>query len=139
MPRLRHPSYLLPAPSQIATTLVGDLPGLMRALWVTLRVALIALGLAVVIGSAIAFLFVQSPMIERSFFPYAIMMQVTPIVAIAPLIIILVKNTQLALDHLRHHHRDVPDHLQHHHRPAQRRARDTRTCSPSTARRACRR
>ena len=91
------PSYLFPAPSQIATTFVADAPALMRALWVTLRVTLIALALAIVIGAAIAFLFVQSPIIERSLFPYAIIMQVTPIVAIAPLIIILVKNTQLAL------------------------------------------
>jgi len=91
------PSYLFPTPSEIATTFVADAPVLMGALWVTLRVTLIALALAVVIGAAVAFLFVQSPMIERSLFPYAIIMQVTPIVAIAPLIIILVKNTQLAL------------------------------------------
>lgn len=91
------PSYLIPSPSLIATTFVHDSPTLLHALWITLRVTLIALGLAVVIGSAIAFMFVQSPMIERSFFPYAIILQVTPIVAIAPLIIILVKDTQLAL------------------------------------------
>jgi len=91
------PSYLFPAPSQIASTFVTDAPALLRALWVTLRVTLVALALAVTIGTAIAFLFVQSPTIERSLFPYAIIMQVTPIVAIAPLIIILVKNTQLAL------------------------------------------
>lgn len=91
------PSYLFPSPSDIATTFVAEAPGLLQALWVTLKVTLIALALAVVIGSTIAFLFVQSPIIERSFFPYAIILQVTPIVAIAPLIIILVKNTQGAL------------------------------------------
>jgi NitT/TauT family transport system permease protein len=91
------PSYLVPSPSLIAINFVNDAPALIHALWVTLRVTLIALGLAVVIGTAIAFLFVQSPIIERSFFPYAIILQVTPIVAIAPLIIILVKNTQVAL------------------------------------------
>ncbi len=63
------PSYLFPAPSQIAQAFVSDAPMLMRALWVTLRVTLIALGLAVVIGAAVAFLFVQSPIIERSLFP----------------------------------------------------------------------
>jgi NitT/TauT family transport system permease protein len=91
-----HP-FLLPAPTIIGATLIGDLPGLMWSLWGTLKVALIALGLATAIGSAIAFLFVQSRLIERSFFPYAIMLQVTPIVAIAPLIILMVKNTQAAL------------------------------------------
>jgi NitT/TauT family transport system permease protein len=91
------PSYLFPAPSAIAQSFIVDVPGLMRALWSTLRVALVALGLATVIGSLIAFLFVQNKLIERCFFPYAVIMQVTPIVAIAPLIIILVNNTQIAL------------------------------------------
>jgi NitT/TauT family transport system permease protein len=91
------PSYLFPAPSAIAQSFIVDVPGLMRALWSTLRVALVALGLATVIGSLIAFLFVQNKLIERCFFPYAVIMQVTPIVAIAPLIIILVNNTQVAL------------------------------------------
>ena len=94
---LAIPPYLFPMPSVIAKTLVADAPALLHALWVTLRVTLIALALAVTIGATIAFLFVQSPIIERSFFPYAIILQVTPIVAIAPLIIILVKNTQGAL------------------------------------------
>ena len=91
------PVYLFPAPSRIAQAIATDTPGLMRALWSTLKVALIALGLSTLIGAAVAFLFVQSRLIERSFFPYAVILQVTPIVAVAPLIIILVKNTQLAL------------------------------------------
>jgi NitT/TauT family transport system permease protein len=94
---LTVPSYLFPAPSAIAQSFIVDVPGLMHALWSTLRVALVALGLATAIGSLIAFLFVQNKLIERCFFPYAVILQVTPIVAIAPLIIILVKNTQLAL------------------------------------------
>src|SRR6202046_2609692 len=91
------PSYLVPAPSLIAKTFVVDAPALLHSLMITLRVTFIALALSIVIGSTIAFLFVQSPIIERSFFPYAVILQVTPIVAIAPLIIILVKNTQGAL------------------------------------------
>jgi NitT/TauT family transport system permease protein len=91
------PSYLVPAPSLIGETFVADAPALMYSLLATLQVTLIALALSIVIGSAIAFLFVQSPIIERSFFPYTVILQVTPIVAIAPLIIILVKNTQAAL------------------------------------------
>ena len=91
------PSYLVPQPSLIAKTLVLDAPALLHSLMVTLRVTFTALALSIVIGTAIAFLFVQSPIVERSFFPYAVILQVTPIVAIAPLIIILVKNTQGAL------------------------------------------
>jgi NitT/TauT family transport system permease protein len=91
------PSYLIPAPSLIARTFVLNAPALLHSLWITLRVTFIALALSIVIGTAIAFMFVQSPIVERSFFPYAVILQVTPIVAIAPLIIILVKNTQTAL------------------------------------------
>jgi NitT/TauT family transport system permease protein len=91
------PSYLFPAPSTIVVTFVEDAPTLLRALMMTMRVALIAFAAAVVIGTLIAFVFVQSRMIERAFLPYAVVLQVTPIVAIAPLIIILVKDTQLAL------------------------------------------
>jgi NitT/TauT family transport system permease protein len=91
------PEYLFPAPSSVGRTLVADAPDLFYALLMTLRVTLIALALSVVLGTLVAFLFVQSPVIERSLFPYAIILQVTPIVAVAPLIIILVKNTQAAL------------------------------------------
>jgi NitT/TauT family transport system permease protein len=94
---LAIPSYLVPTPSLIAETLVSNAPALLGSLMVTLQVTLIALALSISIGTIVAFLFVQSPIIERSFFPYAIILQVTPIVAIAPLIIILVKNAQGAL------------------------------------------
>lgn len=91
------PSFLLPTPSAIAATFVADAPTLFRALMSTMRVTLIAFALSVVIGTLIAFLFVQSKTIERALLPYAVVLQVTPIVAIAPLIVILVKNTQVAL------------------------------------------
>lgn len=91
------PEYLFPAPTAIAATFVSDVPTLLRALWMTMRVALIAFALAVILGTLIAFVFVQSKTIERAFLPYAVVLQVTPIVAIAPLIIILVKDTQIAL------------------------------------------
>ena len=91
------PVFLFPKPSDIAVTLLNDGGTLMKALVATLRVALQAFLAAALIGTMIAFLFVQSRVIEMSLFPYAVLLQVTPIVAIAPLIIILVKNTQLAL------------------------------------------
>jgi NitT/TauT family transport system permease protein len=91
------PVFLFPKPSDIGRTLASEWPSLVRALAMTLRIAFQAFASAVIIGTLIAFLFVQSRAIERSFFPYAVLLQVTPIVAIAPLIIILVKNTQVAL------------------------------------------
>jgi NitT/TauT family transport system permease protein len=94
---LHIPPFLFPKPSDIAAKLMSDWPALLGALGMTLRVALQAFFAAIVIGTFIAFLFVQSRAVEMSFFPYAVLLQVTPIVAIAPLIIILVKNTQIAL------------------------------------------
>ena len=91
------PVFLFPKPSDIGRTLASEWPSLLRALGMTLRIAFQAFGTAVIVGTLIAFVFVQSRVIERSFFPYAVLLQVTPVVAIAPLIIILVKNTQLAL------------------------------------------
>ena len=90
----RHiPPYLFPAPTDVGASLLENLPTLLWALLSTMKVTFLAFSLATVVGTLIAFLFVQSRVIEISLFPYAIMMQVTPIVAVAPLIIILVKNT----------------------------------------------
>ncbi len=86
------PSYIFPAPAAIAGSLQANLPALLHALLATMEVTVVALALAVLVGTLIAFLFVQSRAIEVSLMPYAIMLQVTPIVAVAPLIIILVKN-----------------------------------------------
>ena len=86
------PSYLVPSPAEIAKTLVEDWALLSSALMTTLKITFAAFVLAVVLGVAAAFLFVQSKLIEVSLFPYAIILQVTPIVAIAPLIIIWVKD-----------------------------------------------
>ncbi len=86
------PAYLVPSPADIARTLVADWALLSSALMTTLKITFAAFALAVVLGVAAAFLFVQSKLIEVSLFPYAIVLQVTPIVAIAPLIIIWVKD-----------------------------------------------
>jgi NitT/TauT family transport system permease protein len=91
------PPYLMPAPTDIGASLITNGPVLLHALRSTLLVTLIALGVSVVVGILIAFLLVQSRLIERSLMPYVIILQVTPIVAIAPLIIILVKTTLMAL------------------------------------------
>lgn len=94
---LEVPPYLVPTPALIAKTLVADWGMLMESLLVTLKITFLAFVLAVILGVAIAFVFVQSRFIEVSLFPYAIILQVTPIVAIAPLIIIWVKDTTAAL------------------------------------------
>jgi len=91
------PPYIVPSPKRVLETLIVDRALLADALSVTLGIALTALALATVVGTAVALLFVQSRWIEMSLFPYAVLLQVTPIVAIAPLIIIWVKDTRIAL------------------------------------------
>jgi len=91
------PSYILPAPSAVAQSLLVDGPSLFGSLLVTLRITLAALAAAAFFGGAIALLFSRSRILELSLFPYAVILQVTPIVAIAPLIIIWVREPFLAL------------------------------------------
>jgi NitT/TauT family transport system permease protein len=78
-------------------TLVTDWGTLSGSLWITLQITGLALGAAVVVGGLLSVLFAQSKWLELSLFPYAIILQVTPIVAIAPLIIIWVNDTLLSL------------------------------------------
>src|SRR5471030_2173711 len=91
------PTYLLPGPVAIARTLVSDWQTLAESWWITMSIALAALAAAVVLGVGLSVLFSASKWVERSFFPYAVILQVTPIVAIAPLIIIWVNDTSLSL------------------------------------------
>ena len=89
--------YILPDPLLIARTLVSDWHTLSGSLWITLSISLAALTAAVVMGLLLAVLFTQSKWLELSLFPYAIVLQVTPIVAIAPLIIIWADNVTVSL------------------------------------------
>lgn len=91
------PAYLVPSPLLIAETLVKDWGLLSSALMVTIKITVLAFVSAVVIGTLMAFAFAQSRWIEAAFFPYAVLLQVTPIVSIAPLIIIWIKNPTASL------------------------------------------
>jgi len=82
------PPYVLPGPRLVGATLVSDWPVLSASLLVTLITTLEGLGLAVIGGIGLAVLFNQSKLVEYSFYPYAVILQVTPIVAIAPLLLI---------------------------------------------------
>jgi NitT/TauT family transport system permease protein len=91
------PPYILPGPLLVAEALWRDGPSLLASLWVTLRMTAAALAAAVLLGGALAILFAQSRLLELSLFPYAVILQVTPIVSIAPLIIIWVNDAFLAM------------------------------------------
>ena len=91
------PPYILPGPILVAKTLVADWSTLWPALLVTMRITVEALLAAVVVGVLLAILFSLSRWVELSLFPYAIILQVTPIVAIAPLIIAWVDDVHVSL------------------------------------------
>jgi NitT/TauT family transport system permease protein len=91
------PQYILPGPLAVANSLYNDWGTLSPALWVTTQITMQALALALIGGVGIAIFLVQSKWIETAFYPITVILQVTPIVAIAPLILIYAPTTQIAL------------------------------------------
>ena len=90
--RLTHtPPYILPGPILVFQTLITEWGMLLPSLWITFKITIVAFVAAMISGLFVAILFTQSKWIERSFFPYAVILQTTPIVAIAPLIILWVR------------------------------------------------
>lgn len=86
------PRYILPRPADVLQALYNDRALLFGALLVTLKITFLSLLLAVAGGVGLSVLFTQSKWVEMSFFPFAIILQVTPIVAVFPLINIYVDN-----------------------------------------------
>jgi NitT/TauT family transport system permease protein len=82
------PPYVLPGPGLVLRTLIADWPVLWASLETTLLTTLEGFMAAAGGGIALALLFNQSKWLEYSLFPYAVMLQVTPVIAIAPLLLI---------------------------------------------------
>jgi len=93
---LAVPPYLLPGPLLVLQTLIEEWSELFPSLLVTLLITVLAFLAATISGLLLAVLFAQSKWLELSLFPYAVILQTTPIVAIAPLIIIWFKNNTFA-------------------------------------------
>ncbi|MCW5665596.1 MAG: ABC transporter permease [Piscinibacter sp.] len=91
------PHYTLPAPTLVLQTLAANFGSLAGSWWFTLKITFGALALACAGGVAIAAVFALSRPVETALFPIAVILQVTPIVAIAPLILIYVESTTAAL------------------------------------------
>lgn len=91
------PKYLIPAPSLIVETLVKDGPSLMTSAWFTVKLTFYSLSLAIIGGVVLGALFALSRTVEMSLFPFAVILQVTPVVAIAPLLLIYIDSTFVAL------------------------------------------
>src|SRR6266540_3307487 len=82
------PPYVLPSPQLVFSTLISDRAVLLASLLVTLTTTLEGFVLAAIGGVGLAVLFNQSRLIEYSLYPYAVILQVTPVVAIAPLLLV---------------------------------------------------
>lgn len=82
------PPYVLPGPVLVAATLVEDWPVLWHSLLTTLLTTVEGFAAAAAGGIVLALLFNQSKWLEQAFLPYAIVLQVTPVIAIAPLLLI---------------------------------------------------
>ncbi len=91
------PHYLIPAPSKITATLWTDGPSLLKAMLFTIKLTFFSLLLAIFGGVLLGMIFALSRTIEMSLFPFAVILQVTPVIAIAPLILIYVNSTFAAL------------------------------------------
>ena len=85
---LQVPAYFLPAPSAVAVSLAADAGTLLASAWNTLAMALAALIIASLTAQALALLVALSAVLERAIKPLAVVLQVTPVVAIAPLVVI---------------------------------------------------
>jgi NitT/TauT family transport system permease protein len=82
------PPYLLPSPARVAHAVVARFPSLITSLGITAAAAAGGLAAALIVGLVIALLFAQSHWIRRMFYPYTILLQTVPIVAIAPMILL---------------------------------------------------
>lgn len=93
------PPYILPRPSAIWAAFNSRFDTLIAALYVTFRITLIAFFWAVLVGLALAVVFTRARLVEMALYPYFITLQVTPVVSIAPLILIWVgfENVERAL------------------------------------------
>jgi NitT/TauT family transport system permease protein len=91
------PHYILPGPGLVVQTLIEDWGILYGSALVTLQITAMALLAAIIGGVGIAILFNQSRFAEMCFFPFAVILQVTPIVSIAPLIFIYIESKFVGL------------------------------------------
>ena len=85
---LYNMSFLLPNPFEVAQAFVTDFELIVGGLWITFQEALYGYLLAISIGITSAAIMSQSKILERSFYPYAILLQTLPAVAVAPLIVL---------------------------------------------------
>jgi NitT/TauT family transport system permease protein len=89
---LHVPKYMLPGPMVVGAAVVNRFPAVIQSLLITSETAALGLATSVVVGVAIALVFAQWRWLRRLLFPYTILLQTVPIVAVAPLIVMWAGN-----------------------------------------------
>ncbi len=84
----KPPAYLLPGPYAVLAAFWERGPRLLGAAWLTLQASALALLLATVLGAALALALASSTALYRAFFPYTVVLQTTPVIAVAPVVVI---------------------------------------------------
>ena len=123
------PAYILPGPLGVVEAIGARYPSLLDSLWITTKEAAGGLAASVVVGLAIAMVFAQWRWLRQTLYPYTILLQTVPIVAIAPLGHPLDRPGNLRRHHRYVHHLPGADHRQHHAGADQRRRESDSTCS----------
>ena len=90
------PSWLLPQPTQIVTALLADSSFLLQSLTFTAKVTLSAFVLALVIGLLLGSLCHISKSVSDTLYPFTILLQTTPVVSVAPLLLVWFRNDAFA-------------------------------------------
>jgi NitT/TauT family transport system permease protein len=80
--------FVLPGPVDVINSFRENSQQLLEAAWFTLQSSIVSFVLVIVLGTAVSFALASSKFVEKAFYPYAVMLQSTPVIAIAPIIII---------------------------------------------------
>jgi NitT/TauT family transport system permease protein len=80
--------FVLPGPVDVIASFGENSQQLLEAAWFTLQSSVVSFVLVIVLGTAVSFALASSKFVEKAFYPYAVMLQSTPVIAIAPIIII---------------------------------------------------
>ncbi|MFT3787746.1 MAG: ABC transporter permease [Tepidisphaeraceae bacterium] len=85
--------YLLPLPSKVLKALVDDRRELLPPLWETTRASFIGFSISAVVGVALAIALSSARWVQRAFYPYAVLFQTVPLIAVAPLLVVWFDNS----------------------------------------------
>jgi NitT/TauT family transport system permease protein len=91
------PPYLLPGPWDVLSTIPGRFSDLSSSFLITLEEATVGFVLSGVIGILVSLIFAISPVVRRSLFPYVVLLQTIPVIAVSPLIILWMGNGSPAI------------------------------------------